>query len=62
MVKLLLALSSQPDGGGEDGAMPSSTAWAETVAATKTGTAKLVKRIVSSYSGSRLVKQRYVLE
>jgi hypothetical protein len=46
MVKLPIAFISQPEGAGEDGAMPSSTPWARPVAAKKRGASKLVVRIL----------------
>jgi len=47
MVKLPFALRSHPDGGADDGAMPSGTAWASVEAAKKSGARRPEERIVS---------------
>ena len=54
MVKLPFAVVSHPDGGGDEGAIPSGTDCDTAVAAKKSGARKLEDRIVkeSSYSGN----------
>lgn len=51
IVKFPFALVSQPDGGGEDGAMPSGTACARLEAAKKSGARKLELRMVRIRGG-----------
>lgn len=51
MVKFEMAFDSHPDGGGEDGEMPTGTAWAKLVAAKKSGPRKLVDRMLKCESG-----------
>lgn len=47
-MKLPFTVVSHPAGAGEDGSMPSSTAWAKDEAAKKSGAKKLETRIVGS--------------
>lgn len=51
IVKFEMAFDSHPDGGGEDGEMPTGTAWAKLVAAKKSGPRKLVDRMLKCESG-----------
>lgn len=50
-MKLPLAFCSQPEGGGEDGAMPSGTDWAKDEAAKKSGPRRLEGRMMAGEAG-----------
>jgi len=52
MLKLPLTVVSQPLGGPDGGAMPSSTAWATLAAAKSSGASKFAMRIVTSVGDS----------